>query len=98
MADQFTEGDGRLLAGPRGTAQASFDTAMLSLIRAFNIAGNPDVPYTFDAHTTERVLELARELIAIFRDSELRPHRGALMQGDSDFQRFMAKSMGPGRQ
>lgn len=77
--------------GPRGIADAALKGALVGVIRAFNLAGDPETPYTFDKDTVEEAMILCRRLMGLFREGALTPQLGAVAQGDADYQRFMGR-------
>lgn len=75
--------------GPRGIADAALKGALVGIMRAFNLTGDPDMPYTFDDETIGRAKYLGQRLLQLFEEGTLTPQLGAVAQGDADYQRFM---------
>jgi hypothetical protein len=89
----------RALAGPadvRAMADSWFKNATLALIHAFNMANNPNIPFTYDKATLEQVTEHCRALMALQMSGGFKPKLAAMAQGDGEFQRFMGRVVGDG--
>lgn len=61
---------------------------------AFNLTNSPDEEWTFSPEVQERATELCKEIIWLFRDSEIRPKVGAAVEGNAEFQRFIMAAIG----
>jgi len=85
MADTLTE------ATARQKSRGWLRGALQSTWYAFNMEGNPEVPFTYDEKTVERAKALMRELMALQASGEIRLTPGASIQGDRDFQGFMQR-------
>lgn len=78
---------------PRQCAKSALDHAMLSLIRAFNVANLPEVPYRFPPETGLKVKALIRDAVSLLEDSPIEPNDLG-RETDQEFQRFIAAITG----
>lgn len=84
--------------GPRGVANVAMEMALLSLVTAFNMHGDPDIPYSFDPDTIDEVKDLARQIWSLHLHENFTPKTGAIAEADLSFQRFMGAATGTPQQ
>ena len=77
--------------GVRGIAELMLRGGIMSVQAAFNVGGNPSMPWTFPVDVQARAEELCQELLVLFRNGEITPRTSGLVQRDADFQQFMGR-------
>jgi len=77
----------------RALAEARLEEASCFMMRAFNLTCDPASPYIFDPKVRDRAERLLRDLISLHRDSKFQAQVGSAIQGNAEFQRFMAKAI-----
>jgi hypothetical protein len=78
-------------AGARDDSRRWLSGGLQGVWYAFNVDGNPEVPFTYNEKTIEEVKGHIRALLTLAMKAEIRPLFGASMQSDRQFQGFMKR-------
>jgi hypothetical protein len=74
----------------RNRAREEAELGIAYLARAFNFTNNPNLPYIWAPETLKRFEGLAREIVSLIEQGDIKQRSGAIAQDDIEFQKFLS--------